>query len=441
MPRILLVDDSADFRKLLIHCITNIYGDVACVEYDPISQKLPGADFIWADFDLLILDYDLGLEGENGLDWMRHFNSIIGIPPVLMLTTVADAELSTRVLKAGAIDFMDKEDISTETIKTTLDAIFSLADKQQALIANQAESEKNIEAAPLPELLFQDEDDFFDISSDRLSSTYEQLEKFGLTVPGYEIIEEIGQGGMSTVLLARSIEDDNAVVLKIIFTKGHENPITLKGFVQEYALISYLNHPNVARIYERAFASNFAYIAMEHFPGGDLTQKLKKGIALERVIEYIYQICSGLSAVHELNIVHCDIKPGNILFRANDTLAITDFGAAKNLTNSADDITTHNYIIGTPYYMSPEQSAGMVFDHRSDLYSLGIMIFQMLTNKRPYNATSVTQLISMHTHAPIPKLPPKLIKYQPLIDGLLMKDPDERFQSARDVILGLDWIK
>ena len=168
---------------------------------------------------------------------------------------------------------------------------------------------------------------------------------------------------------------------------------------------------------------------------------LKTGIDLKTSIEYIRQMCMGLVAVHNINIVHRDIKPGNVLFRNDGTLAITDFGAAKNLTGDVEDITINNHIVGTPYYMSPEQAASMPIDHRSDLYSLGIMIFQMLTNERPYTANSIAQLISMHLHAPIPKLPDNLAKYQPLIDGLMAKDPDERFQSANDVILGLDWIK
>lgn len=432
----------------------NAYSDIEVVEYDPVSQRLPSDDFNWDDFELVFLDYNLGLGKENGLGWMIHFNSIIGMPPVLMLTAEGNTKIAVRLLKAGAIDFIDKEDISADTIKTALDDVFSLANKRQTIISNKAEFKKSVDEAvktatsPLPDLLFQDESDvveenFFDISGETtdFSNTEDQLEKFGIVVPGYQLLKEIARGGMSTVLLAKPMEEDNEVVLKVMFTEGHEDPIALKRFMQEYTLISCLDHPNIVCIYERAFASDFAYIAMEHFPGGDLSKKLKVGIELEAAIEYIRQMCLGLVAVHELNVVHRDIKPGNILFRADDTLTITDFGAAKNLTGDVEDITIGNHIVGTPYYMSPEQGSGMPFDHRSDLYSLGIMIFQMLTNERPYTAKSVAQLISMHLNAPIPKLPVNLAKYQPLIDGLLAKEPDERFQSAEDVIIGLEWIK
>jgi len=375
-----------------------------------------------------------------------HFESIANIPPAIMLISESNTKLAVNGLKTGAIDFIDKEDVTTEIIKATLDAVFELTEKKRTLIANQVESAKHADVdedtievkAPLPELLFQDENEANNL--ERLHATGDQLNEFGFVVSGYKLLKVIGRGGMSTVLLAKPDEGDSKIVLKVMFTSGNEDPLALKRFMQEYTLISCLDHPNVVKIYERAFAADFCYIAMEYFPVGDLTKKLEASIELDVAIKYIRQICMGLIAVHNLNVVHRDIKPANILFRNDDTLTITDFGAAKNLMGDVEDITINNQIVGTPYYMSPEQGTGMTIDHRSDLYSLGILIYQMLTNERPYTAKSIAQLISMHLKAPIPKLPDHLSKYQPLIDGLLAKDPDDRFQSANDVILGLDWI-
>ena len=446
MSRILIIDDSEDFRSLLRTYILSEHKDYEVVDYDPKDKGLPGEHFPWKQYDLILLDYDLGLGRENGLGWMIHFSTIADAPPVVMITSIGSTKIAVKALKAGAVDFIDKGDVSAETINATLDDALSHSDIQQTLISGRTEHKENtdeeiiLEPLPLPDLLFAEEDE-----SDLeiyLSTTDDQLKQFGITVPGYELLKEIGRGGMSVVLLARPLEEEaKEVVLKIMFTQGHEDPLALKRFMQEYTLISCLDHPHIVCIYERAFAANFAYIAMEHFPGGDLASKLVKGLELETAIEYIRQMCMGLVAVHDLNIVHRDIKPGNILFREDGTLTITDFGAAKNLTGDVEDITINNHIVGTPYYMSPEQAACMNVDHRSDLYSLGIMIFQMLTNERPFTAKTIAQLISMHLHAPIPKLPDNLARYQPLIDGLLAKDPDERFQSANDVILGLDWIK
>jgi len=445
LPRILLIDDSEDFRLLLRRYILSENESFDIVDYDPKDKGLPGKKFPWKKYDLILLDYDLGLGRENGLGWLIHFHSIADIPPIIMITA-ANTKIAVNAIKSGATDFIDKEDISAETLNATLNDVLSLSDKQHTLIINKTningytEESTISEATLLPDLLFMEDEESSD-NLDRLAITDDQLKKFGLVVPGYELLREIGRGGMSVVLLAKPIEEDREVVLKIMFTEGHEDPLALKRFMQEYTLISCLDHPHIVSIEERAFASDFAYIAMENFPGGDLAKKLLTGIDLETALEYIRQMCMGLVAVHELNIVHRDIKPGNVLFRIDGTLAITDFGAAKNLTGDVEDITINNHIVGTPYYMSPEQAASMSIDHRSDLYSLGIMIYQMLTNERPYTANSIAQLMSMHLHAPIPRLPADLAKYQPLIDGLLAKEPDERFQSANDVILGLDWIK
>ncbi len=452
MPRILVIDDDEDYRNLIRRFITTAYDDVNVIDYDPKDKGLPTEHFPWKEYDLVLLDYDLGLGKENGLGWMIHFSSIDNVPPVIMITSIGDTKVAVKALKAGAIDFIDKGDVSSDTLKTSIDEVLSISDRKQNLEATKLSEEQItneatvVTTAPLPELLFQEDDgqDFFDISNEnaQLSESDDaQLKEFGILVPGYTLLREIGRGGMSTVLLARPFEDDTEVVLKIMFTEGHEDPLALKRFMQEYTLISCLNHPNIIRIYERAFASDFAYIAMEFFPGGDLTKRIADGLEEETALDYLRQMCLGLIALHDIKVVHRDIKPGNILFRDDETLTITDFGAAKNLTGDIEDITINNQIVGTPYYMSPEQGTGMPIDHRSDLYSLGIMFYQMLTNERPYTARSVAQLISAHLNQPIPQLPEHLAKFQPLIDGLLAKDPDDRFQSANDLLLGIDWIK
>lgn len=450
MPRILVVDDSEDYRNLLRRHITAQYEDIEIVDYDPRAKGLPTYNFPWKKYDLVLLDYDLGLGKENGLGWMIHFSSVRDMPPVIMITSVGNTKVAVKALKAGAIDFIDKGDVSPESLKASIDEVFSIADRKNNLTSNiesvTPDDATVVTNIPLPELLFQDDDgqDFFDISNENNSlseSDDAQIKEFGILVPGYTLLKEIGRGGMSTVLLAKPIEDDTEVVLKVMFTQGHEDPLALKRFMQEYTLISCLNHQHIIKIYERAFASDFAYIAMEYFPGGDLSKRITAGLKEETALEYLRQMCLGLIALHDIKVVHRDIKPGNILFRDDETLTITDFGAAKNLTGDIEDITVNNQIVGTPYYMSPEQGTGMPIDHRSDLYSLGIMFYQMLTNERPYTARSVAQLISAHLNQPIPQLPEQLTKFQPLIDGLLAKDPDDRFQSANDLLIGIDWIK
>lgn len=423
--KILLIDDQADFRNLIIKYIKKIRPDLQVVEYDPATQRIPEHRFPWDQYGLVILDYDLGTKVSNGLVWMRHFKTIANMPPVIMLTGEGDSQLAVDIINAGARDFIDKNDVNYEVLKSTLEYFF--------------EDTRQTDTKPdpvLPDLLFQEHDN----ASKENTAKRRRHENTAIEIPGYEIISEIGRGGMSVVLLAQRESHPEPVVLKIMFTEQQLDETSLKRFLQEYSLISSLDHHNVVKIYERAFAAEFAYIAMEYFPGGDLSRKMKTKLPLDTASSYIRQISKGLVAIHGIDVVHRDIKPGNILFREDGTLTITDFGAAKNRTTGATDITLNHGIVGTPYYMSPEQATGMAVDHRSDLYSLGILVYQMLTNEKPFMAKSIPQLISMHINAPVPSLPKEVAKFQPLIDGLLAKDPDERFQSADDVITGLDWL-
>lgn len=243
---------------------------------------------------------------------------------------------------------------------------------------------------------------------------------------------------MSSIYLAEREEDQVQVVLKVLNIANVENQDTLRRFIREYRLIGQLDHPNIARIYERAFAKSYAYIAIEYCPNGDLAMRLKKPLPTETAVSYMRQIAEGIGAAHKVGIIHRDMKPGNILFRADDSLAITDFGIAKMLGDSSE-LTAVGQIVGTMFYISPEQIRGKGVNKYSDLYSLGVMFYKMLTGKFPFYGESVEQILQSHLTAPAPKLPEELASFQAIIDGLLAKDPDERFQNAEEFIVGLEW--
>lgn len=261
-----------------------------------------------------------------------------------------------------------------------------------------------------------------------------------IRVPGYESLRQIARGGMASIYLAARSEDRLPVILKILPLAENTNPYLLKRFMREYNLLSMLNHPHVANIYERGFASDFAYIAMEYFPAGDLKYRLKSAISPHQATYYLRQIAQGLGAIHAMDIVHRDMKPANILFRNDEILAISDFGVAKHLTTS-EILTQDNAFIGTLYYISPEQITDRRVDRRSDLYSLGVILFEMLTGTKPFQGKAVSDLFRAHLSAPIPRLPSSLTNYQPVLDGLLAKDPDDRFQTTEDLLAGLDWVE
>jgi len=151
-------------------------------------------------------------------------------------------------------------------------------------------------------------------------------------------------------------------------------------------------------------------------------------------------LAKGLSAIHARGVVHRDLKPSNIMFRADDTLALADFGISKRMSDTLD-LTAQFGAVGTPNYISPEQALGRPLDPRSDLYSAGVIFFELLTGRKPFQADSVEGLIYQHVHAPTPRLPRPLAPVQPLVDMLLAKHPDDRLASADELLCSLDeWV-
>jgi len=207
----------------------------------------------------------------------------------------------------------------------------------------------------------------------------------------------------------------------------------MERFLQEFALVSQIDHPNVARIFNQGFSESYAYISMEYFPGGDLRELIAKGLQPNVAIAILLQIAGALTAVHAQGIVHRDMKPDNVMIRADGSLALADFGIAKQ-TNSEISRTKHGEVFGTPYYLAPEQALGLPVDQRTDIYSLGILFFEMLSGRRPFQADNAQALMYQHVNAPVPRLPSGLALYQPLVDKMMAKKKTDRFENANLLI-------
>ncbi len=255
-----------------------------------------------------------------------------------------------------------------------------------------------------------------------------------MEIPGYRVEKEIGKGGMATVYLATQESLDRAVVLKILDHAGRNqsNDLTQR-FLDEGRIIAALHHPNIVTIYDIGTAGDDIYISMEYVEGGDLKSRLQKHFKPEQTLNIISSIASALASAHSHNIIHRDVKPGNILFRKDDTPLLSDFGIAKQ-TDTDNNLTATHVFMGSPNYVSPEQAEGAYVDGRSDIYSLGCIFFEMLTGYKPYHSRSVIDIVMQHRSAPIPSLPDSLAEYQPLLNKMMAKTPDERFASADEVV-------
>jgi serine/threonine-protein kinase PpkA len=257
------------------------------------------------------------------------------------------------------------------------------------------------------------------------------------SVPGYNVVHIIGQGGQAQVFLAEREHDGLRVALKVLNRALRNDPVFLERFVREYKLVASLDSAYVARIYDQGFTGDYPYIAMEFLPSGTLAARIREGLTTRAALRVVSQICQALDAIHSRGIVHRDLKPANILFRADGRPVLVDFGLARDMkVQSTLTIAGHQFI-ATPRYMSPEQCLGHTVDARSDLYSLGAVLYEMITGTKIYDGANSGEVIAMHVNAPPPKLAALLSVHQPLLDRLLAKKPEDRFQSAAEVLAEL----
>ena len=270
------------------------------------------------------------------------------------------------------------------------------------------------------------------LSKRRAHPDFEHRYRFGtVMIRGHRCIRQVGSGGMCTIYLAESERAGTVVVLKVFnqVPDVSERIVGFDRFIQEYEIVAGLNHHNIVRIYDLGIADDHAYIAMEHFPAGDLRLRMKTRMAPRTALQYLEQIASALDAIHSVGVLHRDLKPANVMLRADGSLCLIDFGLAK--AGELDvELTGKREIFGTPYYMSPEQGHAELIDRRSDLYSLGVMFYEMLTGRKPYTGSTAMEVIYKHKRADLPEIAPEFAEYRDLLLRLLAKAPADRFQSA-----------
>lgn len=261
-----------------------------------------------------------------------------------------------------------------------------------------------------------------------------------MQIPGYRVIRKINQGGMSTVYLAIQISVGRVVALKVMSPTLNGDPAFSERFQREANIVGQLSHPNIVAIYDIGRHDNLNYIAMDYLPGGSVHDRMMKGVSAAETVRTIRDIAIALDHAHDKGYVHRDIKPENILFRADHSAVLTDFGVAKSVSG-VSRATTVGQVVGTPHYMSPEQTRGKPMDGRSDLYSLGVVFYEMLTGSVPFQGDEAVAIAIKHISAPVPRLPKHYEAYQKILDKMLAKDPDQRFQRGREVAEALDLLE
>jgi DNA-binding NarL/FixJ family response regulator len=360
-----------------------------------ISERTP---------DAVVLQADFGNEplAAAVLDSMAQ---LLRMQPALHCILLADNgnELSAvRALKGGAKDYLPLSQITRDQLLTAVSEACAKRRVAAQADAMMAESENSI-----------------------------------IEVPGYSIVKEIATSNFSSVFLARSDRLRRNVVLKVMTRGESEREMgDAERFQREYEIISSITHRAIAEIHDFGSLPRHLYLAMEYFPCGDLRDRLRNPLSVEESLYYLRAIAEALRVIHVFGILHRDLKPANVMLREDNSPVLIDFGLARR---SLDEIgsTGVGQVLGSPYYISPEQAQGQRVDARTDLYSLGVMFYEMLTGQRPYGGRSAVAIMSQHTSAPVPSLPESTAMQQPLLDRLMAKQQSGRYTSADELLADL----
>jgi serine/threonine-protein kinase len=262
----------------------------------------------------------------------------------------------------------------------------------------------------------------------------------------YQLQQTLGTGGMARVYLAKDLMLERPVAIKILKQDFSTNPTLRNRFRQEAQAVANLSHPNIVTVHDFGFHKGRLYIVMEHVPGQNLKDMIRQyGIfSVEDAIQLVIQACLGIGYAHRAGLVHCDVKPHNMLITPDQRLKVTDFGIARALSSINPD-EQYDVIWGSPQYFSPEQAAGTAPSPSSDVYSLGVILYEMLTGKLPFDADDATELARLHREAkPIPP-----IQYNPeipqnlnqIILKVLSKEPTARYRTTDQLGRILETIK
>jgi len=398
--KVLIIDDDEDLRNILAHYLKQEWPEIQVEQFDPLERDMPEASFPLGEYDVVILDYMLGRG--DGLDWLQQFKLRPDCPPILFLTGAGNEVIAVRAMKVGADDYQRKQELTREKLVTSVRELTRAKSGQSVTPEIAARAEGHELGARI-------------------------------RIPGIKVLRLIGEGGMSRVYLASREGDDEPLVVKILRSEFSGNKTALDRFIEEYNLVERIRSRHVARIHGHGVSADLAYLVMEFFDGGDLNKRLgDRALDPEECLKIFRELMFALGDIHEQGVLHRDLKPQNLMFRADGSLAVLDFGIAKHV--DAVDRTGHGEILGTPRYMSPEQVRGAALDLRTDIYSAGVLLFQMLSGTHLFDGETAVEVALHHLNTQPPDLPEHLVQYQRLLDKLVEKDRDARFRNADEVI-------
>ena len=423
--RLIIVDKDAKYAEWLRNHLGVIYSDATVRVMSPDQFDVARETLTYDECDLVLLTAGFGEHPDDaraaGISLLRSFRSRPNFPAVLALAEDGNELTAVRALQLGAVDYLPKRLLTPERLGTAVRLALRRIERRVA--RRHAKLAQSGDHAPAAVSESPPNEAVTDAPEDPVPTDL---------VPGYAIRSLIGESEKARVYLAVSDALGREVALKVSSVETDE----VGGrhlLAREYEAVSGIRHPAVVELHDYGVHAGREFLAMEYFPRGDLKARMQIGITEREALRYVEHIAHALRIVHHAGILHRDLKPPNVMLRENDDVALIDFGLARNLEGGLNSTRT-GVLRGSPYYMSPEQALGEELDARTDLYSLGIIFYEMLTGRKPFAGSSAIEVLQQHVNAPLPKLPERHSHHQTLIDRMLAKSREQRFGSAEEVI-------
>jgi eukaryotic-like serine/threonine-protein kinase len=407
--RLMVIGDDSALHARLRNSMEIRWLHSEVVEYNPVLRGSLPEDIRAQGFDVAVLDHAWCDRGgaARSIDELTRLTVRAGFAPVVFLGAESGDALCEAALNTGACAAVGRDEDSSEALLAALVGA--------AALQSNARAQRHH------------------------SGQLAQEQRFsGARIPGYRRIRTLATGHFAELHVAESDLRGELVAIKVArdVTSDTELDHAFRRLLQEHDMAQRVDPQFVVKVYDLGISDEHAYMIMEYFDAGDLRRRLRAPLRATDALLTAQAIARGLAAVHATGVLHRDLKPANVMLRRDGGVALIDFGLAKDAALEAD-ITDAGQIIGTPHYMSPEQGHGEAIDVRSDLYSLGVILFEMLTGRKPYVAENPMAIIYMHRKSPVPSLPQAHAALQPLVHRLLAKSPADRFDSAQDAAVAI----